>query len=137
MMMDQKRIDAAYEAARWWQALAESSNRSFLPLYADEHRYLILKGGGGSGKSIFAGRKILERCISEPGHRMLVCRKVARILRESCFRQLCGQISDYYSDAGATINRGDLYISFPCGSEIIFAGLDDVDKLISIYGMSG
>jgi phage terminase large subunit len=33
--------------------LLESSNFAFIPLYLDKSRYLVLKGGGGSGKSIF------------------------------------------------------------------------------------
>ena len=74
-----------YTSAQWYNELRDTSNDTFMPLFADEHRYLVLKGGGGSGKSIFAGRKELERCVSEPKHRILVCRKVARTLRESCF----------------------------------------------------
>ena len=122
---------------RWYAALRRSSNEAFLPLYFDEHRYLVLCGGGGSGKSIFAGRKVLERVIYEPGHRWLVCRKVARTLRDSCFAQLRGQIVEHYPQAGAKINTGDLRITFPNGSEILFAGLDDVEKLKSIYDITG
>ena len=33
--------------------------------------------------------------------------------------------------------RGDLRIAFPNGSEILFAGLDDVEKLKSIYDITG
>ena len=90
------------ETLRWWKRLRRTSNGHFLPLFFDEHRYLVLKGGGGSGKSIFAGRKVLERCISEPGHRWLVCRKVGRTLRDSCFAQLRGQLSDCYPDRKST-----------------------------------
>ena len=64
-------------------------------------------------------------------------RKVARTLRDSCFAQLRGQIAQYYPDAGAKINKGDLWIGFPNGSEILFAGLDDVEKLKSIYDITG
>lgn len=113
-----------------------TNNKSFLPLFADKHRYLVLMGGGGSGKSIFAGRKIIERVITEPGHRFLVCRKVAKTLRESCFQQLIGQIGDHYPRI-AKINKTDMKISFPNGGEIIFAGLDDVEKLKSIYNITG
>jgi len=97
----------------------------------------VLKGGGGSGKSIFIGRKLLERAISEPGHRWLVCRKVGKNLRDSCFAQLRGQIAEHYPDAGAVIRSGDMRIGFPNGSEILFAGLDDVEKLKSIYNITG
>ena len=133
----QKELDLKVECALWFRNLRETNNRTFLPLFWDEHRYLVLKGGGGSGKSIFAGRKILERAITEPGHRFLVCRKVARTLRESCFKQLLGQLAEFYPDSGYKANKSDLTISFQNGSEIIFAGLDDVEKLKSIYNITG
>lgn len=124
------------EVALWWRDFRATNNAHFLPLLFDRHRYLVLKGGGGSGKSIFAGRKVLERVTSEPGHRWLVCRKVARTLRESCFEQLRGQISDFYPDSGAKVNKSDMSISFANGSKILFAGLDDVEKLKSIYDIT-
>ncbi len=128
--------DAA-ELAVWYRTLRDRTNSAFFPLYADEHRYLILMGGGGSGKSIFAGQKILERVTGEPGHRWLVCRKVGRTLRQSCWKQLIGQISAYYPEIGKKVNLTDMVISFDNGSEILFSGLDDADKLKSIYNITG
>ena len=117
--------------------LKATTNPSFYPLYEDDSRYLVLKGGGGSGKSIFAGRKVLERVIHEPGHRFLVCRKVGRTLRDSCFRQLLGQLREYYPHTPYKANRSELRILFPdVNGEIIFSGLDDVEKLKSIYNIT-
>lgn len=130
-------LDRAAAAALWYQALRETNNDKFMPLFFDQHRYLVLMGGGGSGKSIFAGRKLLEREVSEPGHRFLVCRKVGRTMRDSCFRQLCEQLTDYYPDTGYRIKQSDLRIRFPNGSEILFSGIDDVEKLKSIYNITG
>jgi len=123
-------------AAVWFEELQARTNETFFPLFFDHHRFLVLMGGGGSGKSIFAGQKILERARTEPGHRILVVRKVARTLRDSCFRQLVGQIGDYYPDDAVKINRSDMRIFFPNGSEILFSGLDDVEKLKSIYNIT-
>ena len=137
MRATNREIDRAAAAALWYRELRETNNEKFLPLFFDRHRYLVLMGGGGSGKSIFAGRKILERAVSEPGHRFLVCRKVGKSLRESCFQQLSGQAAEYYADAGVRVMRGDMRIRFRNGSEIIFSGLDDVEKLKSIYRITG
>lgn len=126
--------------AEWYHNLRERNNDAFMPLFADKHRYLVLKGGGGSGKSIWAGQKVLERCTGEKGHRWLVCRKVAKTLRESCFAQLRSQAYEFYADMVDYIPKGkggDMYIRFKNGSEIIFAGLDDVEKLKSIYNITG
>ncbi len=130
---DERKVDEAYEVYSWLEGLRESNNNTFLPLFFDKHEILVLKGGGGSGKSVFAARKVIERASCEPGHRFLVCRKVARTLRESCFRLICALISQYYPPGIARIYSGDMKIIFKNGSEIIFAGLDDVEKLKSIY----
>ena len=133
----EKTIERAYEAALWYRGLKERNNDTFIPLFFDKHRYLVLMGGGGSGKSIFAGNKIIERCSTEAGHRWLVCRKVARTLRESCFNQIVGQIHEQMPERVEKIYKGDMRVVFKNGSEIIFAGLDDVEKLKSIYNITG
>lgn len=120
--------------------MEETNNECFLPLFFDRHKHLVLKGSAGSGKSIFAGRKILERAASEPGHRFLVTRKVGKTIRESCFDQLKKQAEQYYAEDILKIPKGkssDMYILFKNGSEIIFAGLDDAEKLKSIHDISG
>ena len=130
-------IDDDLALAEWWRDIKRTTNDAFRELLFDESRYLVLCGGGGSGKSIFAGRKVLERVIYERGHRWLVCRKVAKTLRDSCFAQLRGQIADHYPKCRAKVNKSDMRITFPNGSEILFAGLDDVEKLKSIYDITG
>lgn len=126
-----------WQVTRWWMALKATNNKKFLPLFFCQKRYLILMGGGGSGKSIFAGRKVLERCATESGHRFLVCRKVGRTLRDSCYAQLVGQANEFYRDKIAACHRGEMRIRFKNGSEILFSGLDDVEKLKSIYDITG
>lgn len=125
--------DDEVSAALWWRGVVQTSNESFLPLFWDESRYLVLMGGGGSGKSAFAGRKVVERCACEAGHRFLVCRKVAKTLRQSCFQQLKELVRLYCPGTVAKINESDMRIVFLSGSELLFAGLDDVEKLKSIY----
>ncbi len=116
--------------------LAETTNAHFFKLYSNTSRYLVLRGGGGSGKSIFAGRKVLER-ISEPrAHKFLVVRKVARTLRESCYAQLQMQISTHFKPGDFKINKSDMTITHKNGNMILFSGLDDVEKLKSIYGIT-
>ena len=136
-MPDPRPSPAAVSSALWLEGLAERSNAAFLPLYFDEHRYLVLKGGGGSGKSVFAAGKLIERCLAEPGHRFLVCRKVARTLRESCFRLLERLIGDLGLCGRVRVTRSEPAIRFDNGSELLFAGLDDVEKLKSIADLTG
>lgn len=124
------------DAADWYERLRDSTNKAFFPLFYNRSRYLVLKGGAGSGKSIFAGRKMLERVVNEKMHRALVLRKVARTLRESCYAQLIGQIQAHYAPLSFKINKTDMSITYCNGSQILFAGLDDVEKLKSIYNIT-
>ena len=123
--------------ALWAHGLLSTVNAVFLPMLWCTSRFLVLKGGGGSGKSIFAGRKILERCVTESGHRFLVVRKTLKSIKDSCFKQLCEQAEAFYSGHVVRITESPMHIVFDNGSEIIFSGLDNVEKLKSIYNVSG
>ena len=120
-------------AMRRYAELKRTSNDVFLPLFFVRSRWLVLMGGGGSGKSHFAARKLVERCVSEAGHRILVTRKFFNSLRLSCYALLCDEIQTYYPDCGAVMTVSPMRITFPNGSVILFAGLDDVEKLKSIH----
>ena len=136
--MSKKRTQSKTDQAviEWWTRFCQTNNDTFLPLLFCRSRFLVMCGGGGSGKSIFAGRKILERCTTEPGHRVLVVRKTAKSLQESCFRQLKTQANEHYARTISGISQNPMRIRFRNGSEIIFSGLDDVEKLKSIHGIT-
>ena len=134
--MSKKRTKTDQAVIEWWARFCQTNNDTFLPLLFCRSRFLVMCGGGGSGKSIFAGRKILERCTTEPGHRVLVVRKTAKSLQESCFRQLKTQANQYYAHSLSGISQNPMRIRFRNGSEIIFSGLDDVEKLKSIHGIT-
>lgn len=141
-MREDMNVDMTLALLMWNRALRDTTVPAFFPLFSDTHRYLVLKGGGGSGKSIFAGRKLLERATTEHGHRFLVIRKVSRTLRESCFRQILSQLSLHYphlrAGEGYIVKGTEHVIKFPgTDSEIIFSGIDDPEKIKSIYGITG
>lgn len=115
------------------------TNDRFYPLYTNKDRYLVLMGGGGSGKSVFTAQKILLRMLTEKKHRFLVLRKVAKTLRESVFMELKTAIQRWGLEKLFTIPKGvssELHITCVNGNEILFAGLDDVEKLKSISGVT-
>lgn len=130
-------LSAAYESAVAMQKLLGEVLPVFAPLLFCRRRYLVLKGGGGSGKSYFAARKVLWRCMSEDGHRMLVVRKVGKDLRDSCFALLLSEAEEYYPGTELRVNRTNMSISFPNGSEILCRGLDNVERLKSITHITG
>ena len=121
--------------------LPELTNEKYYPLYNNKSRYLILKGGGSSGKSVFVGQKLIYRSLKEKGHRFLVIRKVGQDIRDSAFAQLKRTISAwgmeelFYIPAGRS---SDLYLKCNIsGSEFLFCGLNDVERLKSIEGITG
>ena len=61
-------------------------NSKFYPLLReDSHRYLLLYGGAGSGKSVFAVQRFLYRLLTLPLCNLLVVRAVAATNRDSTF----------------------------------------------------
>lgn len=113
-------------------------NECYLPALTSNVRILKLYGGAGSGKSYFAGQKILSRLVSEKGHRFLLVRKVHRTIKKSQFQLLKDQIYSWGTDKYFGFNNSDYTITYkPNGNEIISCGVDDVEKLKSIHGITG
>lgn len=114
-------------------------SNTFYPLLQDEHRYLVLAGGAGSGKSEFAARKLFYRCMTEGGHRFLVLRKVRCRCRESVVEVMSRLLKA--NGVEYEQQKTERTISFPAPNgrmnEILFDGLDDPDKIKSIAGLTG
>lgn len=115
-------------------------NDAFLPslfLYdTRRYRYLSYLGGAGSGKSVFLTQRTVLRVLREPGHRILVVRKVASTLRNSVYRLFKDVISDWGMSHLFTFSDSYLSIRAINGSEIIFVGLDNAEKLKSVAGIT-
>lgn len=113
-------------------------NDIYLAALHNANRYLVLYGGAGSGKSVFASQKVLSRVMMERGHRILVVRKVAATLRESVFKRFVAEIMHLGVGWQFECRQSTLTLrSKLTGSEIITAGLDDVMKLKSMERITG
>jgi len=102
-----------------------------------EKRYLVLKGGGSSGKSNGAFLKIVLRLLSVEKQRILVVRKTYSSLKESCYQDIIA----HFSDMGLmyrikTYTQPLRIVEQFNGNEILFAGLDDVEKIKSVKGIT-
>lgn len=111
-------------------------NDAFLPFLNNRTRFEIFYGGAGSGKSVFTAQRIVYRMLNERGHKFLVVRKVAKTLRHSTFAQIISVIASWKVSRLFKINKSDMEIFCDNGNQIIFAGLDDVEKLKSITGIT-
>ena len=116
----------------------QKRNISHKPFFEDKSRWLISYGGAGSSKSYSTAQKILlDRIMQEPSHRYLVVRKVAKTLRVSVFQLFKDLISQLGEFENFKINKSDMTIEYlPNGSQLLFFGLDDIEKLKSIQGIS-
>lgn len=112
----------------------------------DYEQYLCI-GGYGSGKSYNVGLKIVLKLLSEK-RTALVVRNVFDTIKDSCFA-LFKEIlekADILSDGTSYRRRKNdgkviainspMEIRFPNGSRIIFRGMDKVEKIKSIQGVS-
>lgn len=113
-------------------------NDIYIPLLEDRKRFLILYGGGGSGKSVFAAHKITLRTVGERGHKFLALRKVGDTVKDSIFAELEAATADLGVSGEFRINKTDrTFTHLLTGNQILCKGLDDVKKVKSIKGITG
>ena len=122
--------------------LSDYDKEHTLPVYRKlnelDARYLILMGGGGSGKSHYISRLIPRRTIgSEEPMKTLVIRNVKEDNRNSTFAELKSAIQEMGLEEFFKINKSTMDIEcIRNGNMIIFRGLDDIDRVKSIAGIT-
>ncbi len=116
----------------------EAFNPVYLPLLREsESRYLVLYGGAGSGKSLFTVQRLLVRLMEQPGRNLLVARAVAATHRDSTYALFKQVIGRWGLSGLFKCSNSELRITCINGSEVIFKGLDDPEKLKSVTFPSG
>lgn len=119
--------------------LVKMVNPIYFPFFKHRGRFAVLYGGSGSGKSWAVAQKIIYRILTEDKHNILCVRNTGNSISKSQFPLLVGTIRDWKLSDHFTINKaaGKEKITFkPNNNQIIFSGLDDVEKLKSIYNIS-
>ena len=108
----------------------------FFPLLFDySKRGEFWCGSAGSGKSYTIAQRIIIRCTKEP-IRVLVCRRYATTLRNSCFALFKEILTKWQLLPYVKVKETDMSITFPNGSQIIMVGLDTEEKLLSLTNIS-
>ena len=108
----------------------------FYPLLFDySHRWELYMGSAGSAKSYFITQKLIIRGLNEK-IKILVCRRYGTTLRNSCFALFKEILTKWKIINLCNVNNSNMIITLPNGSEIIFLGLDDETKLLSISGIT-
>lgn len=106
----------------------------FYPLLFDySHRWEVYMGSAGSAKSYFITQKLIVRACREK-IRILVCRRYGNTNRLSTFSLFRGILMKWkLLPDFATVKESTMTITFANGSEIIFIGLDEEYKLLSLH----
>lgn len=113
-------------------------NPKYKPLILNQSRNLVLYGGAGSGKSVFAAQKIILRTISELGHKFLILRKVGNTIKNSIFSELLNSMDNLGIRQEFKINKTNhSFYHKLTGNEIICSGMDEPEKIKSISGVTG
>lgn len=112
----------------------------FVPKFYDlitdySHRWEVYMGSAGSGKSYTIAQKLIIRCCREK-IKILVCRRYATTLRNSCFALFKDILTKWKISSYVKIKETDMSIEFPNGSKIIMVGLDTEEKLLSLTNIS-
>lgn len=107
------------------------------PAYAEhltnDRQTQIYFGGSSSGKSfgILGQRTVRDMLRGERNY--LILRKTARTIRNSCYNEITKCINRMDLADQFTVNKTDMVITHKAsGRQILFAGLDDVEKVKSI-----
>lgn len=100
-------------------------------LFNYDNRFEFYMGSAGSGKSYFITQKLIIRALNEP-IRILVCRRYGTTLRQTVFSLFKDVLKRWNLLPFVKINESDFRIRFTNGSEIIFTGLDEETKLLSL-----
>lgn len=111
-------------------------NPVYIP-YFDKPQFLqIFFGGSSSGKSFFISDKIVLDTLS--GCNWLCCRNVANTIKRSVFNEVTKSISSMGLTDKFSINKSDMIITCKLNNkQILFCGLDDVEKVKSITPQDG
>lgn len=104
----------------------------FYPFLLDySARWQVFMGSAGSAKSYFITQKLIIRACREK-IKILVCRRTGATIRNTCFSLFKDILAKWQLTPYVKIRETDFNIRFPNGSEIIFMGLDEETKLLSL-----
>lgn len=146
--LEKQRIEATIKAAeitsgkthriipdQTWQALM---NQIYADHLTDNRPLQIFFGGSSSGKSYGILGQRTVRDVMTGKRNYLIVRKVARTIRKSSFNEINKTITSMGLREDFQINQTEMEITHKAtGCQILFSGLDDVEKVKSITPAKG
>lgn len=112
-------------------------NQVYKPFLEDDTRIQIFYGGSSSGKSYFlAQRTVLDVLSGKRNY--LIFRNVLNTVKKSVFNEITKAISNMNLSSFFHVNKSNMVITCTLNNkQILFAGLDDPEKIKSITPIDG
>jgi phage terminase large subunit len=111
----------------------EAFNPQFKYVWQSKADFLVLYGGGGSGKSENAADKVMLRSLTEKGHRMVNFRKVGKTIRVSQWLLIKDKIKRHKMAKLWNLRETEMTATnLVNGNEILSIGMDDREKIKSL-----
>lgn len=114
-------------------------NEAYLPyLYnkpQGKHRTMVFFGGAGSGKSKFVVQNTILKGLASK-RKFLVTRKVDNTIRDSIFQEYKTALQEFGIYELCDVKASYMTIKLPNGTEYIFKGMEDPERIKSISGIS-
>lgn len=113
--MNKKEIEARFNAV-------------FRPVHQSRHRYVVMKGSAGSGKSTDTAQFYILRLMEQKGRNLLVVRKSEASHRHSTFAELCAAIRRLEVEAYWQVSKSVMRLTCKNGNSIVFRGMNDAKQ---------
>lgn len=114
-------------------------NEAYMPyLYnkpQGKFRTMVFYGGAGSGKSKFVVQNTLLKGLASK-RKFLVTRKVDNTIRDSIFQEYKTALQEFGIYELCDVKASYMTIKLPNGTEYIFKGMEDPERIKSISGIT-
>ena len=98
-------------------------------------RWNVFNGSAGSGKSYFVQQKLTIKACNDK-RKILMCRRYGSTITNSIWSLQLDILRQWKILNLCKINKAERTITLPNGSQFVFIGLDDEQKLLSINNVS-
>ena len=111
-------------------------NKVYRPLITDySKRHEVYYGSAGSGKSHFVAQKLLVKALHSR-RKILILRKVDKTSKDSTWSLMREIINQFHLSDYTEERVGEMRMVLPNDSEFLFRGLQDVERIKSIQGIT-
>jgi len=111
------------------------NDNTYNRLFDYSYRFEVLMGSAGSGKSYGIAQKMILKALRSK-RKMMICRKYGTTIKNTVFPLFKTVLGKFKIIQYCDVSEYNKIIKLPNGSELIFQGLDEETKLLSLEGFT-